>query len=77
MEKLPKYSPNDFNPELGKTSNGRKEIILGTDRDGLRITLPPYIELPGGIQVHPSRLQQYLTNRQEWEKKDGGNSSRS
>lgn len=41
----------------------RKEIVLGRDFDGSYSTLPAYVEVEEGVQVHPSRVEEYLERR--------------
>lgn len=45
----------------GENGEGH-EVYLGTNADGTRSTLPPFVNV-GGVQVHPDRLEQYLEAR--------------
>lgn len=58
-------------PDAGRTTNGRRQIVLGQNFDRTYTTLPPYVDVGGGVQVHPSRVEHYLARREVWEKKQG------
>lgn len=48
-----------------KITGQRDEVVLGKNPDGSETKLPPYVELEGGVQVHPERLEDYLERRKE------------
>lgn len=56
-------------PDAGRTANGRRQIVLGQNFDRSYTVLPSYVDVGDGVQVHPSRVEQYLANRAGWEKK--------
>lgn len=57
-----------LDPSQWVTESGRLEVDLGINFDKTMSTLPAYVDIDG-VQVHPSRVEDYLAQRQEWEKK--------
>ena len=53
-----------INPDDYLTPEGRRTVDLGENWDGSHSTLPPYVDIDG-IQIHPSRVDDYLKRREE------------
>lgn len=69
VEKQPRKLPNGMvDTESYMTEDGREEIPMGVNHDGSQTFLTPYINIDG-VQVHPERLEEYLKQIEEAEKK--------
>lgn len=46
----------------------RSEIHMGINADGTYVTLPPYVEVEEGVEVHPDHVEEYKKKREQLNK---------